>query len=102
MLVAMNLRAEDSGERQAGAHACALPRRAVDLERAVERLDAIDEPAQPVALGVGATGAVVDDLHEQADVVAGSGDDDTPCARVLLYVRERLRDHVVRRGLDGL
>ena len=93
---------DESAEREAGAHARALPRRAVDLERSVERLDAVDEAAQSLTLGVGAAGAVVDDLDEQPGVVAGGGDDDNPCARVLLYVRERLRDHVVRRSLESL
>src|SRR3954466_2515874 len=101
MLCVMTLSANDSAERESGVHTGPLPRRAVDLERAAERLDSIDEAAQPLALGVGAAGAVVHDLHEQADVVAGRRDDDLPCARVLLYVRERLRDHVVRRRLDG-
>src|SRR5881296_1879831 len=100
MLRAMISSAEDSAEREAGAHACPLPRRAVHLQRAVERLDTVDEAAEALALGVGAAGAVVDDLHEQTEVVARRGDDDLPCARVLLYVRERLRDHVVRRRLD--
>ena len=67
-----------SAEREAGAHARPLPGRAVDLERAVERLDTVDEAAQSLAPGVGAAGAVVDDLDEQADVVAGGGDDDIP------------------------
>src|SRR5204862_3421005 len=98
----MPLSPDASAEREARADARALTGRAVHLERAVECLDAVDETAQALALRVGAACAVVDDFDEQADVVAGRGDDDLPCARVLLHVRQRLRDHVVRRRLESL
>ena len=50
-------------------------RRAVDRERAVERGDAVGEPAQPgAARGVGAADAVVGDLDRHAAVRAADRD----------------------------
>ena len=50
-----------------------LPERTLDLERAVERLDAVGEAAQPRAAGgIGAADAVVRDLDDGAAVQRSS------------------------------
>jgi len=89
------------GQRNRGHHACAAAGRALDEEAAVERLDAVAEPAQAGALRVvGAAHPVI--RHLDDDSVAGNADPygDRPRFRVLRDVRERFRDDVEDRHLD--
>ena len=79
----------------------AAARRARDLERAVERLDAPREPDEPGSRRVGAPDAVVGDLHEHRGPAPADGDVDVLGVRVLAGVGERLGDDEVGRALDG-
>ena len=71
------------------------------LPGTLERLDAVREPAQPgAARGRGTADAVVAHLDPRVPVLALHADADHRRAGVLGHVRQRLRDDVVRGGLD--
>ena len=74
---------------------------AQDAERAVERLDAVAEPAQPAALRVGAAAPVVADLDHGVPVRERDVDPRAGGVRVLVDVGQRLGGDVVGGGLDG-
>ena len=73
----------------------------LDTEVAVQRLDAIAQTTQARAtLRVGAADAVVGDLHDQLPVRARDLDAGAGRVRVLVDVRYRLADQVIRGDLD--
>src|SRR5215216_2230871 len=75
--------------------------RALDAEPALERLDAVDEPAQArPARGVRAADPVVDHLHARDGVAAPDSHLDRRRLRVLGDVGQGLCDDVVRSRLD--
>src|SRR4029079_14776352 len=77
--------------------------RALHGERAVERLDAVDEALEPRApRGIGAADAIVDDFDDDRGAVVVLRHADLRKCRlgVLRDVRERLGGDVVRGGLD--
>src|SRR3954468_4705509 len=85
-------------ERDLGTHARAVALRARDLQAAVERADAVGEPAQPrPALRVGAADPVGDDLDDEPPDLRPHADGRRRGLRVLADVREALGDDEVRR-----
>src|SRR5829696_257277 len=90
-----------AAERDLGPDARAGVGRALDAEPALERLDAVDEPAQArPARGVRAADTVVDHLHARDGVAAPDSHLDRRRLRVLGDVGQRLCDDVVRSRLD--
>ena len=76
------------------------PRRALHVEPAAERLDAIGEPAEPgPSSRVRAAGTVIVDPHREADPRRRRRRSARPRPRVLRDVGEPLRADEVRRGL---
>jgi hypothetical protein len=76
------------------------PGRAGELERPAECLDAVAEPDAPGSpLGVGASDAVVADLHLEPAVLGVDGDHGLGSVRVFEDVGERFADDEVRRCL---
>ena len=78
----------------------AAGRQALDHEPAVERRDAVGQPADPSRARVGTADPVVHDLDDRRAVAAVDLDVDLRRLRVLRDVREGLGDDVVRGGLD--
>ena len=75
---------------------------AAGAQAAVERFDAIREPAEAgAARCVGAADAVVDDLDARVPVLPLDAHRHRRRLRVLRDVRQRLGDDEVRRRLDG-
>ena len=73
------------------------------VERSLERCDTVGEAPEPRTVGrVGPADAVVGHLDTGARLVGADANVDDRGAGVLDHVGERLRDHVVRGGLDGL
>ena len=88
------------GQREASLQAGSLPSRALDPKRSGERLDAVCEASEAVALRVGSADSVVAHLNEEGLVVSRRADLDASGSGVLLHVRERLGDDIVGGGLD--
>jgi hypothetical protein len=103
MPVAVGCRARSrrpSGKRQNRADACPVPGRALDAERAAQRLGAVAEAEETPPCGVGAARPVVGHLNGQRAPVARDRHRRAGRSRVLRSIRERLRDDVVSGGLD--
>jgi hypothetical protein len=78
-------------------------RRAVDVDRAADRFDSVDQSGEPrAARRHCATLSVVADDHLEPRVVLGGPDLDPRCLGVLGSVGQRLRGDVVGRHLDRL
>ena len=88
---------------QPGPHRRTAVDRALDLESAVECLDAVDEASQAGArVSVRAAASVVGHLDEHIAGLAAHSYGGGAGGRVAGDVRERLRDDEVRRRLEGL
>src|SRR5439155_11436829 len=88
-------------ERHDRQHPRSAPRRALDLETAVEGLDAIGETAEPRAgRRVGTADPVVSDLDRDGVAPICGSHRDARRAGVLGNVRQGLRDDVEDRHLD--
>ena len=88
-------------DRQRGAQAGPVTRRATDRQRAADHLNPIGQPLQAGAGGgVRTTSTVVGDLHQHHVALAGHLDPSLGGPGVLGHVRQRLGAQVVDGGLE--